>query len=74
MGETESNRALGNELEQKGHEIGHPRCGTKCLLARNDTWSIGLLEQAMSSSTNELCSLHSVEWQSKKALEEARAT
>ena len=65
---------LGNELEQKGHEIGHPRCGTNCLLARHDTWSIGLLKQAVSSSTNELCFLHTfVEWQSKKALEEALA-
>ena len=47
---------LGNELEQKGHEIGHPTCSTKCLLARLDTWSVGLLKQAMSSSTSELCS------------------
>ena len=28
---------LGNELEQKNHEIGHPRCGMKCLLAHHDT-------------------------------------
>ena len=65
-------KRLGKELKQKGHEIGHPRRSTKCLLARHDTCSIGLLKQAMSSSTTELCSLHSfVEWQSKKTFEEA---
>ena len=65
---------LGNELEQKGHETGHPRCGAKCLLAHHDTGSMSLLKQAVSSSTNELCSPCSfVEWLSKKALEEAWA-